>query len=139
MLAQLVGEPVAAQVQRRVLDRLQHGRRGRPWIVGRAPQALLQNLLDADALVAQLDQRPLVGAQRHVPRLLDGPLTEPPLTHDRPRGTVRQQVAQHPQHIGAPLQLRLAGDVQQCPVHAALLQLEVQRREPIVHVARQRR
>ena len=74
--AQFVGEAAAAQVQDRVLDGRQDGRRGGLRPVGRAAQPLLQDLLDADALVAELDERPLVGAERQVPRFLDRLLAE---------------------------------------------------------------
>lgn len=137
--AQLVGETAAAQIQRGVLHRLQDIRRRRLRVVRPAPQTLLKHLLDGDALVPELDQLPLMRAERQVPGLLDGLLAEPPLTHDRPRGAPRQQMAQHPQHIGAARQLRTGRHVQQRPLHTALLEFEIQRREPVVHIARERR
>ena len=105
--AELIGEAAAAQVQRRVLDGREYGRRRRPAVVGGAAQPLLEDLLDADALVAKLDERPLVGAECQVPRFLDRLLAQAPLTHDRPGGARRHQVAQHPQHVGAPREFRL--------------------------------
>ncbi len=132
--AELVGEAAAAQMQHGVLDGSEYLRRGGVRGVGGAAQALLQDLLDADALVTELDERPLVCAQRKVPGLLRRLLAELPLTHDRPRGTVRHQVAQHPQHIGALPQFRLGGHVQQSPPDAALLELEAEWGEAVVHV-----
>jgi hypothetical protein len=100
---------------------------------------LFEDLLDADALVAQLDQRPLVGAQRQVPRLLDRPLAETPLPHNRARGARWHEVAQHPQDIRAQRQLGPGRDVQQRPADTALVEPQLQRREPVVHVPGQRR
>ena len=80
-----------------------------------------------------------MGAERQVPRFLDQLLSEAAFTHDRPRGARRHQVAQHPQHVGAAFQVWLGSDVQQGPLHTALLKVQVQRCEPVVHVAGQRR
>ncbi len=137
MRAQLVRETPAAEVQRRVLHGGEDAGRGRPRPVRLAAQPLLQDLLDAHPLVPQLDERPLMSAQRQVPRLLDRPLAELPLTHDRPGRTVRHQPAEHPQHVGTGPQLRVRVHVQQSPPHAPLLELQPQRGEPVVHVTGQ--
>ncbi|ESU51366.1 hypothetical protein P376_0658 [Streptomyces sp. HCCB10043] len=137
--AQLIGEATAAEIQRGVLDGREDDRRRRPRPVRIAAQALFEDLLDAHALVPELDERPLMGAQRQVPRLLDRPLAELPLTHDRPGRAVRQQTAQHPQHVRARPQLRAGAQVQQSTLHSPLLELQLQRGEPVVHIAGQRR
>ncbi|GAA3245866.1 hypothetical protein GCM10020256_73140 [Streptomyces thermocoprophilus] len=100
---------------------------------------MFEDLLDADALVAQLDQGALVGAEGEVPGLLDGTLPQAAFAHDRAGGTVRHQTAQHPQHVGAGFQLRPGRHVEQGALHTALLKLEAERCEPVVDVPGERR
>ena len=75
----------------------------------------------------------LVRADRQVPALLDRPLAQPPLAHDRPDGAVGQQVAQHPQQVGARHQLRVARRGRAAPAASSrCCRFEAQRREPVV-------